>query len=76
MFFSDGTNESGRRLVELLLERGVNPTLVDLVGKKAIDYLAPRSPISEMLLKPPGKQRHPHTDLPPCLTRQSHERFT
>ena len=53
--FGDGTHEVGLQLVRLLLEKGVNPAAIDVLSKKAVDYVAPRSPISNMLLRPPGE---------------------
>ena len=49
--FGDGTHKVGLQLVRLLLEKGVNPAAIDVLSKKAVDYVAPRSPISNMLLK-------------------------
>ena len=53
--FRDSAHEVGRQLVRLLLEKGVDPAAVDVLSKKAVDYLAPHSPIRNMLLKPPGE---------------------
>ena len=53
--FGDGAHEVGRQLVRLLLEKGVDPAAGDVLLKKAVDYVTPHSPISNMLLKPPGE---------------------
>ena len=53
--FGDGAHEVGRQLVRLLLEKGVDPAAMDVLSKKAVDYVAPHSPIRSMLLKPPGE---------------------
>ena len=52
---SSGHHEVGLQLVRLLLEKGVNPAAIDVLSKKAVDYVAPRSPISNMLLKSLGE---------------------
>ena len=55
LHFADGQHEVGKRLVRLLLDKGVNPGTLDVLSKKAMDYVAPHSAIHQLLLKPPGE---------------------
>ncbi|KAL8569952.1 hypothetical protein ACOMHN_056384 [Nucella lapillus] len=54
LHFGDGQHAVGRQLVELLLEKGLNPASTDVMVKKAHDYVAPQSAMHKMLLRGPG----------------------
>ncbi|KAK7480873.1 hypothetical protein BaRGS_00027874 [Batillaria attramentaria] len=55
--FGDGVHEVGKQLVKLLMEKGFDPMLRDVLQKKPVDYLAPRSPMSLLLARSPGDMK-------------------